>query len=202
MSIEHRVNQVEALFAQLAIEIAHFQEHSQLSCVAGCGKCCSTPEIDASPLEFLPWAFHLFLNGEAESVLSILKNTVATNCFIYNPLSLVDKNKGNCGDYQYRGLICRLFGFGASTDKYGQYRLSTCKVIKENQKEVFEKTSKEINEGLSIPIFTDYYMNLAQIDFRLGSLILPINKALILAIEEVLQYYAYRPMPNGHFNFA
>ncbi len=202
MSIEHRVNLVEALFAQLEIEIVQFQKCSSLTCVAGCGKCCATPEIDASPLEFLPWAFHLFLNGKAESVLSVLKNTISTNCYIYNPLSLVDKNKGNCSDYQYRGLICRLFGFGANTDKYGQYRLSTCKIIKENQKEAFEKTTTEINEGLSVPIFTDYYMNLSQIDFRLGNIIVPVNKALILAIEEVLQYYAYRPMPNGHFNCA
>ena len=202
MSIEQRVNLVEALFAQLEIEIVQFQKCTSLSCVAGCGKCCATPEIDASPLEFLPWAFHLFLSGKAESVLSVLKNTISTNCFIYNPLSLVDKNKGNCSDYQYRGLICRLFGFGANTGKYGQYRLATCKIIKENQKEAFEKTTKEINEGLPVPIFTDYYMNLSQIDFRLGNIIVPVNKALILAIEEVLQYYAYRPMPNGHFNCA
>ncbi|MFM9824878.1 hypothetical protein [Flavobacterium sp.] len=66
----------------------------------------------------------------------------------------------------------------------------------------FEQTTKAINEGLSIPIFTDYYMNLSQIDFKLGNLILPINKALIFAIEEVLQYYAYRPMPNGFDNCA
>jgi hypothetical protein len=40
-------------------------------------------------------------------------------------------------------------------------------------------------------------MNLSQIDYRLGTLILPINQALKRAIEEVLQYYAYRPFPGG-----
>ncbi|MEN9909926.1 MAG: hypothetical protein RLZZ540_3085 [Bacteroidota bacterium] len=202
MSIAHRVILVEALFAKLELEIAVFQESSTLSCVAGCGKCCATPEIDASPLEFLPWAFHLFLNGNAENVLAVLKSSSKSSCYIYNPLSLLDSNKGNCSDYQYRGLICRLFGFGANKDKYGQYRISTCKIIKDNQKEAFEKTTKAINDSLAIPIFTDYYMNLSQIDFKLGNLILPINQALVFAIEEVLQYYAYRPMPNGYNNCA
>ncbi|MFA9190936.1 YkgJ family cysteine cluster protein [Flavobacterium sp. FZUC8N2.13] len=202
MSIAHRVILVEALFAKLDIEIVLFQERSTLGCVAGCGKCCTNPEIDASPLEFLPWAFHLFLNGEAENVLFALKTSSKSSCYIYNPLSLVDKNKGNCSDYPYRGLICRLFGFGANKDKYGQYRMATCKIIKDNQKEAFEKTTIAINNGLVIPVFTDYYMNLSQIDFKLGNLILPINQALVFAIEEVLQYYVYRPMPNGYDNCA
>ena len=55
-----------------------------------------------------------------------------------------------------------------------------------------------MKNGLYVPIFTDYYMNLNQIDFRMGNVILPINKAMKAAIEEVLQYYAYRPFPEGH----
>lgn len=202
MTIEKRVLLVEELFAKLEIEIANFQTHTKLSCVAGCGKCCTNPEIDASPLEFLPWAFHLYINGNAEKVLHDLNNKISSTCYIYNPLSLLDKNNGSCNHYKYRGLICRLFGYGANKDKYGQYRLASCKIIKEGQKETFEKATEEINNGLPVPIFTDYYMNLSQIDFKLGNLILPINKALQFAIEEVLQYYSYRPMPNGFHNCA
>jgi len=202
MSIEQRVDLVEELYKKLDLEISEFKSHAKLSCVIGCGKCCNHPELDASPLEFLPWAFHLFLNGEAENVLKKLNNSAENRCFIYNPLSLLDKNKGNCSEYKYRGLICRLFGFGANTDKYGKLRLAICKIIKEGQAENYNNSTELINNGLSVPIFTDYYMNLSQIDFKLGNIIVPINKALKLAIEEVLQYYAYRPMPNGHFNCA
>ena len=187
---------------QLELEIIEFQDKSTLRCVAGCGKCYANPEINASPLEFLPWAFYLFLNGKAETVLSVLFKTDISTCYIFNPLSLLEINRGNCSNYQYRGLICRLFGFGANKDKYERYRLSTCKIIKDGQKEAFESTSIAINDGLAVPIFTDYYMRLSQIDFRLGNIILPINKALIFAIQEVLQYYAYRPMPNGYNNCA
>ena len=79
----------------------------------------------------------------------------------------------------------------------GQLRLATCKIIKEGQKENYQKASEEITKELHVPIFTDYYMNLSQIDFRMGNIIVPINDALRMAIEEVLQYYAYRPFPSG-----
>lgn len=198
MPMESRVRAVEALFAVLDAEIATFQSESGLSCKAGCGKCCTHPDIDASPLEFLPWAFYLFLNGKAETTLEELKMGNNSICHLYRPLSVLDSNSGRCGDYKYRGLICRLFGFGATRDKMGQLRLATCKIIKENQTERYENAQAAMKNGLYVPIFTDYYMNLNQIDFRMGNRILPINKAMKAAIEEVLQYYAYRPFPEGH----
>lgn len=202
MSIESRVKLVEQLFQRLEVEITEFQTQTKLGCIAGCGKCCSTPDIDASPLEFLPYAFHLFVNGKAEQVLNELNTKETPTCHLYNAFSLLEPEKGSCSNYQYRGLVCRLFGFGASSDKYGQLRLATCKIIKEGQQANFDTATVAINNGLYVPVFTDYYMNLSQIDFKLGNVIVPINKAMQLAIEEVLQYYAYRPMPSGFDNCA
>jgi len=201
MSIESRVKLVEQLFDKLEVEITEFKTQTKLGCNAGCGKCCTTA-IDASPLEFLPYAFHLYLNGNAEKALNELTAKEATLCHLYNPLSALDINQGSCNNYPYRGLICRLFGFGAAKDKYGQLRLATCKIIKEEQKTNFNSATDAINNKLYVPVFTDYYMNLSQIDFKLGNVIVPINKAMQLAIEEVLQYYAYRPMPSGFDNCA
>lgn len=197
MTLELKVEAVQKLFEKLDAEINTFQNQTHLKCQSGCGKCCTKPDIEASPLEFLPWAFHLFLYGEAENMLEKLKVKTSSICHIYNPLTILDSSMGNCSNYAYRGLICRLFGYGANTDKYGKLRLITCKIIKEEQSENFINASISIDKGLPVPIFTDYYMNLSQIDFKLGQLILPINKALIMAIEEVLQYYAYRPLPDG-----
>ena len=194
MSIERRVQLVETLFSQLEKESAQFEKSSGLSCVSGCGKCCSYPDVEASPLEFLPWAFHLFLNGEAEKTLIAINETQSLTCLIYKSSSVIDR--GSCSNYKYRGLICRLFGFAANTDKYGNLRLATCKIIKEGQADNYNSTAEAITKGLHVPVFTEYYMQLNQIDFHLGNLILPINKALKMALEEVLQYYAYRPFPN------
>lgn len=197
MSIEGKVKLVEQLFQKLEHEIEQFQSESKLHCILGCGKCCTTPDIDASPLEFLPWAFHLFLNGKAEETLDELNKKTNLSCHLYRPLTIVDTNSGSCSNYVYRGLICRLFGYAASRDKYGKLRLATCKIIKENQQESYLYTVEAISNGLYVPIFSDYYMNLSQIDYGLGTQILPINQALKRAIEEVLQYYAYRPFPGG-----
>jgi uncharacterized protein len=197
MSIQSKVRRVEHLFDRLDSEISKFQSQTSLHCISGCGKCCSKPDIEASPLEFLPWAFHLFLNGLAQKTLTELQNTSNSICYIYQPLSLLDNHKGSCGNYKYRGLICRLFGYAANRDKYGQLRLATCKIIKEDQTLSCKSTEEAINNGLYVPIFTDYYMKLNQIDFRLGNTILPINEALKIAIEQVLLYYNYRPFPKG-----
>ena len=197
MSIERKVKEVNLLYSQLDQEISVFQSKSNLHCKEGCGKCCTKTDIEASPLEFLPWAFHLFINNKAEETLDKLNQNSNSICYIYEPLSLLDNNSGNCGDYIHRGLICRLFGYGASRDKYGQLRLATCKIIKEGQQENYQNTAEAITNGLYVPIFTNYYINLSQIDHNLGNKIVPINEALRLSIEEVLQYYAYRPLPRG-----
>lgn len=198
MSIAHRVQLVENLFHQLEQESAQFAQASAMRCVSGCGKCCTYPDVEASPLEFLPWAFHLFINGEAEKTLLLLKDAPSLTCLIYKPLTLA--GQGSCSSYKYRGLICRLFGFSANTDKYGNLRLATCKIIKEGQANAYTSTTEAIAKGLYVPVFTAYYMQLSQIDFHLGNMILPINKALKMALEEVLQYYAYRPFPDKEKN--
>jgi len=202
MAIEEKVKQVEALFDRLEIEITAFKSETHLYCNEGCGKCCSTPNIDASPLEFLPWAFHLFLNGKAEETLAELKNNEVKNCHLYRSISILEYQKGSCSNYRYRGLVCRLFGYAANTDKFGKLRMATCKIIKQQQIENFTKAEELINKKIYVPIFSDYYMRLAQIDLRMGVILIPINEALKMAIEEVLSYYAYRPFPDGLGNIA
>ena len=135
MSIVRKVRAVERLFERLDGEISQFQQVSGLHCYSGCGKCCNKADIDASPLEFLPLAFHWFMNHEAEQKLEDLNREQSPICHIYSPLSIENLYSGSCSKYPFRGLICRLFGYGASKDKLGQLRLVTCKLIKENQLE-------------------------------------------------------------------
>jgi len=196
MSIAQKVSEIEALFGELDAEINSFQVTTKLACLPGCGRCCTHNEVDASPLEFLPWAYQLYLKGEANQVLEALSEKTSNICHNYNPIGLLVAGKGSCGAYTYRGLICRLFGYAANADKYGKLRLATCKIIKEDQALAFQNAENMISDGLPIPVFTHYYMRLSQIDYQLGNKIVPINTALKIAIEEVLHYYMYRRLED------
>ena len=153
MSIGRKVRQVKRLFGQLEKEIEVFKSASGLHCIKGCGRCCNKPDIEASPLEFLPWAFHTFLQGQSEKVLDELSNENSTFCYLYKPLSIANSNDGSCGNYNYRGLICRLFAYGANRDKMGQLRLITCKIIKEDQQTQYMATIEALKRGLKVPVF-------------------------------------------------
>ncbi len=196
MSIIQKVKAVNHLYAQLDESISSFSKQSGIYCFSGCGKCCNKSDIEASPLEFLPLAFDWFKQGRAEEMLTALQHEKSLNCILYNPISIAQQNAGSCGHYQFRGLICRLFGYGAGKDKYGELRLITCKLIKEQQVDNYNAAIAMLKRNEQVPIFSDYYKKLMQIDFRLANQMLPINEAIEIAVETVLQYYAYRPFPK------
>jgi uncharacterized protein len=189
MSIEEKVKQVEFVFEKLDFEISQFQKNTTLHCKFGCGKCCFKPDIEATTLEFLPFAYHLYQQNLAETWLEKLQVNTSTLCVILNSNQ---SGAGLCSQYKHRGLICRLFGFSARTNKYSKRELITCQLIKTEQKQWFDEAEMKIGQGLEVPIMSNYYMQLHAIDFELTREFYPINKAISKAIETVLQYYAYR----------
>lgn len=193
MSLEQTVTQVEELFQKLDSEISQFQSATSLHCKWGCGKCCFKPDIEATILEFLPFALHVYQEGRAEEWHALLQSTDSTICLILNPTSA---EAGLCSDYKHRGLICRLFGYSARTNKYGKKELVTCSIIKTEQADAFQKSEEQIDHGLPVPVMNQYYMQLAGIDRELAREYFPINVALRKAIETVMHHYAYRDSPD------
>ena len=187
--MEEKVREVEAVFNKLDEEIASFQSWSGLHCKFGCGKCCFKPDIEATILEFLPFAYYLHQEGKAFDWLEKLKATDHEICLILNP---TQSGAGLCSEYQHRGLICRLFGYSARTNKYSERELVTCQIIKTEQSENFELAGKGIAEGKQVPMMNQFYMQLHAIDIDLTRDFYPINEAIRKAIETVLHYYAYR----------
>jgi Fe-S-cluster containining protein len=189
MSLEEKVKSVEEVFKKLDEAITKFQSATSLHCKFGCGKCCFKPDIEATVLEFLPFAFHLYQLHQAEEWLSKVTENDSEICSILNP---TQAGAGLCSEYTHRGLICRLFGYSARTNKYGKRELITCQIIKTEQASAFARATERIDSGLEVPVMNEFYMQLASIDFDMSRDFYPINIAVRKAIEQVLHYYAYR----------
>jgi hypothetical protein len=190
LSLIEKVQAVEAVFSKLDEEIASFQNWSGLHCKFGCGKCCFKPDIEASALEFLPFAHYLYTKDLAFEWLEKLKSNYSEICLILNPTS---EKAGLCSEYPYRGLICRLFGYSARTNKYATRELVTCQIIKTEQEALYSVAKEKVEKNeAEIPVMNQYYMQLHAIDQQLAQDFYPINEAIKRAIETVLHYYAYR----------
>jgi Fe-S-cluster containining protein len=184
-----KVREVEEVFRLLDAEIASFQSWSSLHCGWGCGKCCFKPDIEATILEFLPFAHFLYLQGTAFEWLEKLKVRDSPLCVILNP---TQAGAGLCAEYPHRGLICRLFGYSARTTKYGKKELVTCQIIKTEQASNYQDAASRVEVGEEVPVMNQFYMRLHAIDPDLTREFFPINEAIKRSIEVILHYYAYR----------
>jgi Fe-S-cluster containining protein len=189
LSISQKVQAVEEAFALLHQEMSAFQGWSGLGCKTGCGKCCTKPDIEATVLEFLPFAHHVYLQNSCEEWLRKLDDRADSVCLFFNPDAV---GSGLCSQYTHRGLICRLFGFSARTNKYAQREFVSCQVIKAGQSQEYMAAVDRVSKGAPIPVMNHHYMRLHAIDPDLTREFHPINEAIKRAIETVLHYYAYR----------
>jgi Fe-S-cluster containining protein len=189
VNLPEKIEAIEEVFKKLDAEISSFQSWSGLHCKFGCGKCCYKSDIEATILEFLPFAHYLHQAGKAFEWLDKVKSTDSSICLILNP---TQSGAGLCSEYPHRGLICRLFGYSARTNKYAERELVTCQIIKTEQSESFKNAVDKIAEGNNVPMMNQYYMQLHAIDMDLTRDFYPINVAIQKAIETVLHYYAYR----------
>lgn len=189
MTLEEKVLAIERVYDDLNKKMAAFQGWAAIHCLPGCGKCCFKPDIEATTLEFLPYALHLYQLNQAEIWLQKLQESSSSICLLLDPQST---GAGFCSSYVHRPLICRLFGFSARKNKYGKTELVTCQVIKSDQPERVEAVGMGIDSGESIPVMNRFYMQLHAIDFELTREFFPINEAMKRAIEVILHYYAYR----------
>lgn len=182
----HKIQRVQKVLKNAALHTEKFSKSSGLSCASKCHLCCLKKDISASPLEFFPLAYQLVKSGEADSFYDKLEQLPESEvCVIFKALP---DAPGGCSNYLYRGLICRLFGFSSSRDKQGEFRMVTCKTIKET--DAYQNLRAPMLA--KAPVAAEYYMQLAAIDMQLAHEQLQINHAIKRALELVMSYYQYR----------
>lgn len=189
MSLSQKVQAIEEAFLLLDQETLKFQGWSGLTCKAACGKCCTKANIEATVIEFLPFAYQVYHANQAAQWLIRLQEHEGSLCLFLNP---THRGAGFCTQYAYRALICRLFGFSARTNKYAKLEFVTCETIRTEQGATYDAALVNIETGGIVPVMNHYYMRLQAIDPDLARDFYPINEAIRRAIETVLHYYAYR----------
>ena len=182
---------VEAVYGEMADTFSGYQQASGLNCRSACGECCTQPTIEATVLEVLPLALHLFDQGKAEQTLTQLEELPEVlSCFFYQRLSF-DGKQGQCSVYQQRPSICRVFGVAGYRDKLGKTSLSVCKTIKTDKAEKYQQHLIMLGEQPP-PMMMSAKEQVNELDFSLGAKHYPINEAVRLALEKVMfkAYYS------------
>lgn len=188
-SLYKKIQKVETLQRNIDHEIKIFKLGAGISCIQHCSECCKFPEIQATPLEFLPFAWHAFRLGQLDHWFNTLeKGNSAQQCIFYRDSS----NSWGCQIYPVRGLICRLFGFSATINKNGQPQYGACRILKQQQPEKLDRIRQQIPQGLKIPVMAHQYRLLANIDPVTGNDFMPINKAIMKALEIIYFHFEYR----------
>jgi Fe-S-cluster containining protein len=191
VTLPEKAKAVNELFEGLDRSISVFQAGSGLSCKFGCGQCCLKPDIEATVLEFLPFALDAYRSGKAEEWLERAQ-AAGTVCVILDP---GQSGAGLCSSYSTRGLICRLFGYSARLNKRGERELVTCSIIKSEQSTAYQTAAAAVKGmTLDIPVMSEYYMRLYSIDPDLSRDRLPINTALVKSLELVMHYFSYHAL--------
>jgi len=183
---------VEEVFRGLDEHIERMTAKTGMKCLHLCGACCRKTDIEASPIEFIPLAIWLYNNEKVDEFLTKLDQSDKTGyCVLFSPDAWKDGNWG-CMNYEKRGLICRLFGFGYRLNREGAPELVTCKLLKETSPDAVSIARQSgIDTPEEVPLFRNYSMQLFSIDPDLAINRLPINQAIRLAIEKL--YFQYAP---------
>ena len=180
MHIDKSVRAVERLFAQIDQSNKKFLNQVDVRCPQGCNKCCHGKSVSAAPLEFFPYAYFLYQTNQLEDKYWEFKGKEGTSCYLVegDEYSL----SGKCSIYEYRGIICRLFGNSASINKNGEKTYSACSILKSQitDQEKFKSVLQK-----SAPVYSDFYMRLRTIDNMHGAMLLPINTAILKSMELV-----------------
>lgn len=179
----------------LSEEFGSFQAQAGLHCLSGCGACCNNPQVEASVLEMLPLALHLFDTGQAEHYLEQMQDSGGFACHLFERHSL-DGLKGACSVYEWRPGICRMFGVAGYRSKTDVPTLSICSTIKNQMPAKYADALIAVTTS-SPPMLTHGRQRIAKIDYTLGDKLLPINLALQLALEKVLMLSTYGSVNDG-----
>lgn len=197
MKPEDKIEAVEMVFKGLDEHLSKISDQTGLKCMEHCSLCCRNRSIEATPLEFYPLAAYLHRTRQIDAFLEKLDSLKGDELCVLLDTEAQQNGNWGCTAYPYRGLICRMFGFGFRLNRTGIPELVTCKTMKTNFPDNVQRAAQlSSNEMDNLPIFRDYSMQLWAIDPELAGKPMPINQAIRMAVEKLYSYFAYLDQEN------
>jgi len=184
MPYQRLASTILGLYHRLDRQTLALRKRTGLACPRGCGECCHRHRVEATVLEMLPLAVHLWRTGGGEGLLERLgPGEARERCLLYRP-GEEDPSRGRCSQYPCRPLICRLYGFSAITDKQGRKELLLCRKLREIYAPRIAAWQQMIRSAdLPVPVMADYTLQVNLLAPRYIGEWLPINQALRSALE-------------------
>jgi Fe-S-cluster containining protein len=173
MNIREFSHNLQKLNEEMADTFMLYQASTGLHCLPGCGKCCQNPDVEATPMEMIPMALKILDEGSMDEWHERLSTSENLPCLIFNGK--------NCGSYQERPSVCRMFGVGGYFDKEHKPVLSICKHIREAN----PVETKEARAHNLTPMISHWSSRLAALHPDLIKERQSINRALKIALEKV-----------------
>ncbi|MBF0253854.1 MAG: YkgJ family cysteine cluster protein [Candidatus Omnitrophica bacterium] len=192
MRVSETIRSLREIFDEVDRQASVFSARTGVRCPDGCGACCADSHVDTTVIEMLPLAERIWSQGMAGAVLERLRCAGEGLCVFYES-GPAPVSGGRCGAYQDRPLICRLFGFFTSRDKHGRYVYGSCRRIREQLPDAYQRASKLIAEGFHPSPMTDYSIRVLAMDSNLGRDLIPINRAMRIALERFGLDASYDP---------
>jgi Fe-S-cluster containining protein len=180
MKLEDLCQHISEHYRLMSEAFGSAQTSAGLRCPTDCGKCCTTPTIEASVMEMLPMALELFHQGEAEEMLTELGTRDLSTCVLLERFT-ADGARGWCRMYAQRPSVCRMFGVGAVLRKDDERELSLCRELRT----LFTSEVARIDKA-QMPLMSEWGLRGLQIHPDFLRERRPISIALCMALEKVL----------------
>jgi len=183
MNIREFAFNLEKVYAEMADTFSAYQSGTGLKCPAGCGRCCTNPEIEASVLEMIPFALKIYDQGQLDEWLLKLDERANPQCILLETDELSGKTK--CISYNERPSVCRMFGVAGTYNKHQEATLAICKLLKDLHTDLPVPSE-------STPLIPHWSGKLSGLDPELMKNKLPINLAMKTALEKIAFYTQYQ----------
>lgn len=193
MNIKEFSYNLQKLYEEMSQAFSSFQKSMNLGCISSCGRCCLNPEIEASHMEMIPMALEILKEGKLDEWVEKLSLAQDQPCLIFK--AGAREGEGQCGQYNTRPSVCRMFAVAGYFDRNHQINLSICKFIKETY---FIQNPPTNLPPETTPVISQWMMKLSSLDPRLIHHKLPINMALLKALEVVSLYNSMTDTQISH----